>query len=70
MCSVAVGSKISYGTEITTILPGKKRKLEDGGDESYTLTVSRIKFGRGGVLCTAGSDFGLYEVIYNTPNIL
>ncbi|XP_048751531.2 cellular tumor antigen p53-like isoform X2 [Ostrea edulis] len=34
-----VGSKISYGTEITTILPGKKRKLEDGGDESYTLTV-------------------------------
>ncbi|XP_061162245.1 tumor protein 63-like isoform X5 [Saccostrea echinata] len=34
-----IGSKISYGTEITTIMPGKKRKLDDGGEESFTLTV-------------------------------
>ncbi|XP_078335379.1 tumor protein 63-like isoform X3 [Crassostrea virginica] len=32
------GSKISYGTEITTIMPGKKRKLDEDED-SYTLTV-------------------------------
>lgn len=40
-CYIVVGSKISYGTEITTIMPGKKRKLDEDED-SYTLTVSSL----------------------------
>lgn len=43
LCCILVGSKVSYGTEITTIVPGKKRKLDDDED-SYTLTVSVTTF--------------------------